>query len=348
MDKMTSHSEKPEKHTNNTPGTPGTIPEQAAPASVSSTPWDHTTPPRELTLFERLRWGVISAIPTFALNFFTHPYIAGSHRSDALTVAERLFKKRGIHSTIDVLGEAVDRAEETAEALDEYLRLIDDIGTSDHISVSVKLSALGQNIDTQLCDTNVEALLQYAAKHKLFVRYDMEDHTTVDETLRTYKKFIGEYPNTGVVFQSMLFRTAPDYDSLAHLRPNVRGVIGIYREPPEVAYSDKPTMKEKLLELIEKMWANGSYVAIATHDRGVIRRALALADKMGKTTDDYEVQMLLGVPLNRFQDELVARGIKVRLYVPYGERWAAYARRRLNANPNIAALAMRNFFRIGQ
>ncbi len=348
MGKKTAHTGNPEKSSNSVPGTPAPPSGHPIPASSTSTPWNHTTPPREVSLVDRLRWGAISSIPTFALYFFTHPYIAGSHRSDALETAKRLYEKRGIFSTIDVLGEAVEHPQATTEALEEYLHLVRDIGASNHISISVKLSVLGQGLDNELGDRNVETLLRRAAEYGLFVRYDMEDHTTIEETLRTYKKFIGEYPNTGVVFQSMLFRTPADYDSLAPLRPNIRGVIGIYREPAEVAYTDKPTMKEKLLELFEKMWANGSYVAIATHDRDIVRRALALADKMGKTADDYEVQMLLGVPLNHFQDELVARGIKVRLYIPYGEHWAAYCRRRLNANPNIAALALRNLFRFGQ
>lgn len=348
MDKHTAHTNPPETEATASRGESNPLPADPPPDGTASTPWDHTAPLREPSVYERLRWAAISAIPTFALHFFAHPYIAGTGRADALAVARHLYEKRKIHSTIDVLGEAVENPEETEEALDEYLRLIEDVGHSNHISISVKLSALGQGNDPELCDRHVETLLRRAAKYGLFVRYDMEDHTTIDETLRTYTKFIGEFPKTGVVFQSMLFRTPKDYDSLAHLRPNVRGVIGIYREPPEVAFTDKPTMKAKLLKLIEQMWANGSYVAVATHDRQVIRKALALAQTMGKTPADYEVQMLLGVPLNRFQDELVAQGIKVRLYVPYGKHWAAYCRRRLNANPNMAILTLRNLFRIGQ
>ncbi len=319
--------------------------EQSPTRSVS---WGQSQPAREYSLYDRLRWAVISSFPTPLLRFFTRPYIAGSTRDDALSVAQTLYRDRRVHSTIDVLGESVEYREATEEPLDEYLQLIDAVGETNHISISVKLSALGQGLDPELCDRNVERLLRKAAAYNIFVRYDMEDHTTVDETLRTYKQFIGEFPNTGIVLQSMLFRTPDDYDALAHLRPNVRGVIGIYREPPEIALTEKPAMKEKLLELFEKMWQNGSYVAIATHDRGVINRALALAGRLGKTPDDYEVQMLLGVPLQRFQDDLVDRGIKVRLYVPYGRHWAAYCRRRLNANPNIAALTLRNFFRFGQ
>ncbi len=316
--------------------------------STRSVSWGQSKPAQEFSLYQRLRWGAISAFPTPLLRFFTRPYIAGSTRQEALAVANDLYQKRRIYSTIDVLGEAVESREATEEALDEYLQLIDEIGTSNHISISIKLSALGQGIDAELCDRNVEQLLRKATEYGLFVRYDMEDHTTIDETLQTYKKFIGDFPNTGIVLQSMLFRTPDDYDSLAHRHPNVRGVIGIYREPPEIAYTDKPMMKEKLLHLCEKMWRNDSFVAIATHDRAIVNRALEIADRLGKTRDDYEVQMLLGVPLNRFQDDLVDRGIKVKLYIPYGKHWAAYCRRRLNSNPNIAALALRNLFRFGQ
>ncbi len=322
------------------------IVETAGPAPSDG--WGEAPPPPEFSWLSRIRWRAIQAIPTFTLRFFTAPYIAGPKRKDALAVAKRLYDERGIHSTIDVLGESVYHVEETQEPLEEYLQLIDDIGRSDHITVSIKLSALGQIFDRNLCEQLTRQILERAAKYDQFVRYDMEDHTTIDATLAIYKKFIGDFPRTGIVLQSMLFRTPDDYDKLAHLRPNVRGVIGIYREPANIAFTDKPTMKEKLLLLFEKMWAAGSYVAIATHDRNIVNRALALAEKMGKTTDDYEVQMLLGVPLNRFQDDLVSRGIRVKLYVPYGKNWAAYCRRRMNANPSIAGLALRNFLRIGQ
>ena len=63
--------------------------------------------------------------------------------------------------------------------------------------------------------------------------------------------------------------------------------------------------------------------------------------------EHYEVQMLMGVPKQDFQDELVRNGILVRLYVPFAEKWkyaTAYCKRRLVANPAMAAYILKNLF----
>ena len=106
-------------------------------------------------------------------------------------------------------------------------------------------------------------------------------------------------------------------------------------------------MKDRLLQLLAMMWDNGQYVAIATHDESVVRRALELAERMGKRPDEYEVQMLLGVPRSSLQKELLDRGIKVRLYVPYGEHWYNYCLRRLDNNPEMGRMVLSNLLHRG-
>jgi proline dehydrogenase len=275
------------------------------------------------------------------------PYIAGTSRSDALALARRLNAERGLYSTVDVLGEAVTEASETKAMLSEYLALLDDLRECPFANISIKLSALGQGLDDALCAENLEMLLARADSYGKFVRFDMEDATTVSSTLDIYRRTVVKHPTVGVVLQSRLFRTPQDVEGLAPLKPNVRLCIGIYREKPEIAFQDKPSMKKRLLELLETMWRNGQYVAIATHDESVIRRALELARRMGKGPADYEVQMLLGVPRARLQSELMAMGLKVRLYVPYGEHWYHYCLRRLEHNPQMAALVLKNLLGIG-
>jgi proline dehydrogenase len=232
--------------------------------------------------------------------------------------------------------------------LDEYLAMLDDLRGLPYANISVKLSALGQAIDEDLCARHVETLLARAAAHGQFVRFDMEDHTTADSTLRIYRRFAAKYPGTGPALQSRLHRTEQDIRDLAPLKPNVRLCIGIYNEPSEIALTSRPPMKERLLSPLEMMWANGQYVAIATHDEAVIRKALALADRMGKTPADYEVQMLLGVPRGEIQKEVLARGARMRLYVPYGIHWYDYCLRRLDGNPEMIRMVLANLLRAGR
>jgi proline dehydrogenase len=53
--------------------------------------------------------------------------------------------------------------------------------------VSVKLSGLGLKLDYELCRENLESVVEHAAEHGNFVRIDMEDSSTTDDTLRLYR-----------------------------------------------------------------------------------------------------------------------------------------------------------------
>ena len=55
-------------------------------------------------------------------------------------------------------------------------------------AVSVKLTALGLNLGHEICRTNVLTVVEDAAARGNFVRIDMEDSSTTDETLRLYRE----------------------------------------------------------------------------------------------------------------------------------------------------------------
>jgi proline dehydrogenase len=147
------------------------------------------------------------------------------------------------------------------------------------------------------------------------------------------------------VLQSRLFRTDDDIISLKDLNARIRICIGIYNEPKEIAMQSKPAMKKKMLKQVELLFKEGHYPEIATHDEAVINEAINIAEKLNIKKDQYEVQMLMGVPKQAYQDELIKDGILVRLYVPFAEKWkyaTAYCKRRLAANPAMAAYILKN------
>jgi proline dehydrogenase len=74
---------------------------------------------------------------------------------------------------------------------------------------------------------------------------------------------------------------------------------------------------------------------VATHDEWLLQRALERVAGLGR--DAYEFQMLLGVREHR-ASELVAAGHRLRVYVPYGDRWYEYSLRRLQENPALATM----------
>jgi proline dehydrogenase len=131
----------------------------------------------------------------------------------------------------------------------------------------------------------------------------------------------------------------------------VRLVIGIYREPAEVALVDKPAMKKRMLDYAARLLKAGHYVEFATHDEAVVREFTGrVVPAVGATPDQFEVQMLYGVPRERLLAELRQRGIRCRLYVPFANSWGLavqYLRRRLDEYPAMMWLVTKNLLRIG-
>ena len=222
------------------------------------------------------------------------------------------------------------------------------MATARYATVSLKPTQLGIHESETYCLDNIRKVLACAATRKIRVTVDMEDRHFTDVTLRLFKALRDEFDNVGTVLQSRLYRTRDDIVAL-HAKPcRVRICIGIYKEPREVAYTDKPAMKEKLFEYVQLLLDKGHYPEIATHDEPLIRRCIEYLDRRGCPKDAYEFQMLLGVPRDEIQRDILDSGVVLRLYVPFAEEWEyaiAYCKRRLAANPMMAVFVMKNLFR---
>jgi proline dehydrogenase len=97
-------------------------------------------------------------------------------------------------------------------------------------------------------------------------------------------------------------------------------VKGAHLERPQVAHPWGEETDVAFLRLAHQLHAGGVEVAIGTHDP-VIREALLVA------LPDIGVEMLLGVRPMDGRD-LLGRGQRVRLYVPFGDDWLRYWLRR--------------------
>jgi len=294
-----------------------------------------------VSLLDRAIVRLLPAVPKPVVQLFSSRYIAGPTLADAVEVVRRL-NAGGKLATIDVLGEEIAREEEAraiAQAYRDVFAAIDRHGLD--CNVSVKLTALGLGLSYELCRENLESVVREAASHGNFVRIDMEDSSTTDDTLRLYRELReAGHDNVGVVLQAYLRRTLGDVRALADLRPNVRLCKGIYVEPPSLAYTDAEAVRASFVRALDALLDAGAYVGIATHDEWLIGEALRLVSRYGLGRDGYELQMLLGVREER-ADELVAEGHRLRVYVPFGEHWYGYSLRRLQENPAMAGTIAR-------
>ena len=279
---------------------------------------------------------MLPAVPKPLVHKLAQRYIAGPTLADACRVV-RAANAAGKLATIDVLGEEITRGDEARAIARAYRDVFETIERQELDSnVSVKLTALGLKLDYDLCRENLESVVGDAARRGNFVRIDMEDASTTDDTLRLYRQLReAGHENVGVVLQAYLRRTLDDIRSLADLQPSVRICKGIYLEPPELAFQGYEEVRANFVRALEALLDSGCYVAIATHDDWLVSEGRRIVARRGLGSDEYEFQMLLGVaePLGK---RLVDEGHRLRIYVPFGEHWYAYSLRRLQENPRIA------------
>jgi proline dehydrogenase len=269
---------------------------------------------------------------------FASRFVAGETVAEAIAAVRELNAK-GITASLDLLGESVYNEREARAARDDYLHLLDRIRESGvDANVSVKLTAMGLDIDQELCVAIMQDVLARAQSYDTFVRLDMEASNYTDVTLKLFEERL--YPtyrsNVGVVLQSYLYRTFADVEHMNALRARVRICKGAYKEPPSVAYPDKKDVDANYVKCMHELMLKGNYPGIATHDPAIINEAKRWAKEQNISSDRYEFQMLYGVRRD-LQESLVKEGYRVRVYVPFGTQWYPYLMRRLAERPaNVA------------
>ncbi|MTD54906.1 proline dehydrogenase family protein [Amycolatopsis pithecellobii] len=277
-------------------------------------------------------------------------FVAGSTVDDAVRVARELAVDRLI--SLDHLGEdTVDRsqAEQTTEAYRVLLARLAAEGLGERAEVSVKLSALGQALPVdgeKIALEHTRRICEAAAAAGTTVTVDMEDHTTTDSTLATVRALRADFPSTGTVLQAYLKRTEADCADFAGPGSRIRLCKGAYDEPSSVAYRDKSEVDKSYVRCLKVLMAGQGYPMVATHDTRLIAVAEELAGNARRSRGEYELQMLYGVR-PRVQQELAGRGLRMRVYVPYGTEWYPYFMRRLGERPANLVFFLRALARRG-
>jgi proline dehydrogenase len=289
-------------------------------------------------LLDRAVAAAVPAFPRPAVQLVARRYIAGTTLADAMTCLAEL-QREGACGTVDILGENVQEAAELAATRDAYLQVLREIHERAlDANISVKLTALGLQSDPSACESHVRALCEQARAHGSFVRLDMEDSTCTDATLDLYLRLRRDFDNVGPVLQACLRRSIDDVRRLTgpgQPALNVRLCKGIYRERRAIAWKDREIVRRNFAWLLQELLERGARVGIATHDEVLVWDALRRIDRLQVPRERYELQMLLGVDAD-LRQILLAGGHRLRVYVPFGERWYEYSVRRLRENPEVA------------
>jgi proline dehydrogenase len=263
-------------------------------------------------------------------------FVAGETLADALPAVDRLLDD-GLFVTLDLLGEYVDDTARADAFADEYVALVETLAAHrdarglapNAVSISIKLSMIGQVIDEDLCEAHLRRLLDRAREADMFVRLDMESTDITQSTLDLFERVYPEYPDhVGPVLQAYLHRTTADIARMVELGARVRICKGAYKEPPALAYQDMPTIRWHYRQHARRLLTEGRYPGIATHDDQLIAAVKQIVADHDVARDAFEFQMLYGLRPDT-QRQIVRDGYAMRVYVPYGTEWVPYFTRRL-------------------
>ena len=172
--------------------------------------------------------------------------VAGNTIKQLIETIERLNEKQ-INVTVDNLGEFVNTKAVATQAKNEILEIMEAINKYQvNAHMSVKVSSLGGEFDTELAYQNLrEILLKANTYDNMHINIDMEKYNSLSQTLQILDKLKGEFRNIGTVIQGYLYEVEELIDKYPELR--LRLVKGAYKEDNTIAYQTKEDIDKKAL-----------------------------------------------------------------------------------------------------
>ena len=259
---------------------------------------------------ERLAWRAASR------------YVAGPDAATAVQRARDLAAD-GVAASLDLFGELVRDPAEADRVTADYLTLADQLAAlPEDVWLAVDLTHLALDTDPAGCAGRLAAIAGQLPEGRR-LQVGAEDHDRAEAVLTCVETVAGRglSGRLGATAPANFRRTGADLERLAAAGVHVRLVKGAYVEPADRALPYGEPTDLAFLRHAHWLAERGVPFALATHD-GVLREALLLA------LGPRPVEQLLGVRPDVLAG-LVARGVPVRVYVPFGRDWFRYWMRRV-------------------
>lgn len=247
------------------------------------------------------------------------PYVGGDTIDDALCVAGRLASE-GFTTTVGYW----DRGRESGrEVADICLNAVQAMSGRDSY-LSLKPPAL--RFSERLADEIAAA----AAAGNVRVHCDSHGPEVADLSNAMLQAMIGRLAaeRLGTTLPGRWKRSLRDADWAIERGLNVRVVKGQWPDPEE----PKRNVSAGFLDVIDQLAGRARHVAVATHDFALAREALA---RLRIAETSCELELLFGMaakPLTRWAR---AKGVRTRIYVPFGAGFVPSALRVLKRNPRL-------------
>lgn len=247
-------------------------------------------------------------------------FVAGETLPEALAAVEDLLK-RGFTVTVDRFGENLTDPDAIAAVVGEYQGLGHAVADLDgDVYLEVVPSNLGIDVSVDFFCEQARQVAEHLPPGARLEISAEESHRTA-RIIAAELRLAAEGVPVVATVQANLRRSGHDSRRLVEAGVPIRLVKGAYVEASEVAHAWGEPVDVAFVRLAHQLSEWGGDLTLATHDP-VIREALLPA------LDDVGIEMLLGVRTDDALD-LVERGIRVRMYVPYGGEWFRYWMRRV-------------------
>ena len=246
---------------------------------------------------------------------------------------------KGLGVVMNFLGEEINDPAAADSAASEYLKLQQAISDSKIMGhPSVKLTQLGLMLGQEEAAKRLEKIAVNAEQLGQWLYVDMEGSKSTDATISVYLDVLSRHPRLGLALQAYMRRSEADLKRLMDAGAKIRLVKGAYREGHDVVYPNPREIRENFRKLMPVLFERCSHFSIGTHDSALVDQAKKLADS---SKAEVTFEMLKGIrdPLKL---ELVSAGYKVSEYLPYGDRWYAYSKRRITEHPSNIWLLLRS------
>lgn len=282
-------------------------------------------------------------------------FVGGQSVQEVSNRIEHLLQQ-GRKSSLFYLGEYVHDQSEITRTLHELEEIIKRLAEKNlDIHISIDPTQIGLMKEGGVFRNNAlrlsELIREYSSgtlKNSDYLMIDMEDASVTQTTLDVYHFLCSKGLPCAVTLQAYLHRTEEDLQQIIATGGKVRLVKGAFAESDSIAYTRRDTIDASYFALAQRMLSRQAkessfYPIFGTHDDKMIDKIITCARDNGWNPDEYEFEFLLGVREN-FQDNLVKRGHKLRLYVPFGTEWWAYSVRRVGESPRNGVFLLRSLF----
>ncbi|HVO44291.1 MAG TPA: proline dehydrogenase family protein [Aggregatilineales bacterium] len=257
---------------------------------------------------------------------------------------------RKIGASLYYLGEYIESPDAIEENVSQITAIIRQLGQSKlDVHISIDPTQIGYAHSDTLGEANAlrigQVIAEQPAAGRRLLMLDMEDFSVVQKTLDLRARLAQAGCPTAITIQAYLHRSGQDLcDLVEGGAAGVRLVKGAFAESKDRAWTDRSDISREYLNLASYLLSadsrsRGVTPIFATHDDALIKAIMGIAEQNLWSRDDYEFEMLYGVrtPL---QEEIVAAGCRLRLYLPFGTQWWPYTVRRIGENPANARFVL--------